>query len=242
MSGHGSNPAQSDQFGGKALLGESPLSSRSGAHPRAVLLDFHNTTAVVRSMEMWIDEAGSLTASSPASRPMAVERLGNVWGDARNLFPTLDWNLDPAAHRHAFVSTLSHDGAIALDDAEALYETMPNQWELNRGVSEFIVRASSAGVRLALISNIALNIRPALEGWGIASALDAVVLSYEVGYVKPDPRIFQLTADLLDTDPTDCLMIGDSAHDDVGGAVLGMQCVITRPEQMWRALELACPR
>jgi hypothetical protein len=45
-----------------------------------------------------------------------------------------------------------------------------------------------------------------------------------------------------DTDPKDCLMIGDSAHDDVGGAVLGMQCVITRPEQMWRALELASPR
>lgn len=242
MSELGGNQTDFDRSAVGASLDEPPLSSRSGAHPRAVLLDFHNTTAVVRSNETWIDEAGSLTASSFASRPMAVERLRNVWGDAKKLFPTLDWDLDPAAHKHAFVSTLSHDGAIALDFAEALYETMPNQWELNRGVSDFIVRASSAGMRLAIVSNIALDIRPALEGWGIASALDAVVLSYEVGYVKPDPRIFQLTADLLDTDPTDCLMIGDSAHDDVGGAALGMQCVITRPEQMWRAFALASPQ
>ncbi|HEY8912094.1 HAD-IA family hydrolase, partial [Lacisediminihabitans sp.] len=156
-------------------------------------------------------------------------------------FPTLDWDLDPAAHRHAFVSTLSHDGAIGVDFAEALYETMPNQWVLNDGASDLIVRASRAGMRLAIVSNIALDIRPALERWGISSALDAVVLSYEVGYVKPDPRIFQLAADLLDTDPRDCLMIGDSAHDDVGGAVLGMQCLIARPEQMWRAFALASP-
>jgi HAD superfamily hydrolase (TIGR01549 family) len=118
---------------------------------------------------------------------------------------------------------------------------MPNQWVLNDGASDLIVRASRAGMRLAIVSNIALDIRPALERWGISSALDAVVLSYEVGYVKPDPRIFQLAADLLDTDPRDCLMIGDSAHDDVGGAVLGMQCLIARPEQMWRAFALASP-
>ncbi|WP_460802807.1 HAD family hydrolase [Microbacterium sp. GXF6406] len=218
------------------------MSSGSNALPRAVLLDFHNTTAVVQSMETWIDDAGALLAKRPASRSTVAERLGNVWGDARKLFPAMDWDLDPEAHRHAFISTLSHDGAIALDLAAALYESMPNQWMLNRGVSDFVVRASSAGIRLAIVSNIALDIRPALEGWGIASALDAVVLSYEVGYVKPDPRIFQLTADLLDTDPTDCVMIGDSVLDDVGGAALGMQCIVTRPEQMWRALELASPR
>lgn len=242
MSGHGGNQAPLDQSGVGRSVGATPRSRGSSAHPRAVLLDFHNTMAVVRSMETWIDEAGSLLARRPASRSTAAERLGNVWGDARKLFPALDWDLDPAAHRHAFVSALSQNGAIALDFAGALYEIMPNQWKLNRGVSDFIGRASGAGVRLAIVSNIALDIRPALEGWGIASALDAVVLSYEVGYVKPDPRIFQLAADLLDTDPTDCLMIGDSAYDDVGGAVLGMQCIVTRPEQMWRAFELASPR
>jgi HAD superfamily hydrolase (TIGR01509 family) len=153
----------------------------------------------------------------------------------------LDWDLDPVAHRHAFVSTLSHDGAMPIDFVEALYETMPNQWMLNDGAADFLARASDAGMRLAIVSNIALDIRPALESWGIASALDAVILSYEVGFVKPDPRIFQLAADSLGTDPADCLMIGDSAHDDVGGATLGIQCLIARPDQTWRAFALASP-
>ncbi len=216
-------------------------SHRSLAHPRAVLLDFHNTLAVLRSVDGWINEAGARIASGPGSGPMPLERIRNVWADAKRLFPTLDWDLDPAAHRHAFVSTLSHDGAMSIDFVEALYETMPNQWVLNDGAADFLARASDAGMRLAIVSNIALDIRPALKRWGIASALDAVILSYEVGFVKPDPRIFQLAADSLGIDPADCLMIGDSAHDDVGGAVLGIQCLIARPDQTWRAFALASP-
>ena len=213
--------------------------NRLAARPSAVLLDFHNTLAVPRSIDGWISEAQALVSDGPLS-PVS-ERMQNVWVDAKRLFPTKDWDLDPAAHRHAFVSTLSHDGAVSIDFAEALYEVMPNQWVLNRGASDFIARASGVGTRMAIVSNIALDIRPALERWGVASALDAVILSYEVGYVKPDPRIFQLAADSLGVDPTSCLMIGDSDHDDVGGAALGMQCLIARPSQMWRAFALASP-
>ncbi|ROQ38371.1 HAD superfamily hydrolase (TIGR01509 family)/HAD superfamily hydrolase (TIGR01549 family) [Frondihabitans sp. PhB188] len=238
MSGHGDSPADDDRLGRGAPVEH----ERSTGRPRAVLLDFHNTTAVVGSMENWIAEAGSRVASRPASTSVAVGRIRTVWGDARELFPTLDWDLDAAAHRHAFVSTVTRGEAMPLDFAEALYETMPNQWVLNDGARDFIVRASGAGIRLAIVSNIALDIRPALAGWGIASALDAVVLSYEVGSVKPDPRIFQLAAGRLDSDPRECLMIGDSAHDDAGGAALGMPCLIARPDQMWRAFELVCPR
>lgn len=241
MSEHGSSATPADQPRLETLSTVVRQPNQSRAWPSAVLLDFHNTLAVLRSMDTWVDEARALVASGPVSQPMPLERIRDVWSDAKSLFPTMEWDLDPAAHRHAFVSTLSHDGAISTEFAEALYEAMPNQWVLNDDSADFIVRASGAGIRLAIVSNIALDIRPALERWGVASALDAVILSYEVGYVKPDPRIFQLAADALATDPTDCLMIGDSAHHDAGGAALGMQCLIARPDQMWRAFALASP-
>lgn len=225
--------------GPEDVLAKGPVAGRQAARPRAVLLDFHNTLAVPRSIDDWIDEARALVA--PGQAPPSTERIRNVWVDAKRLFPTQAWDLDPVAHRHAFVTALSHDGSVSTDFAEALYEVMPNQWVLNDGAVDFIARASGAGVRLAIVSNIALDIRPALQRWGIDSLLDAVILSYEVGYVKPDPRIFQLAADALGVDPTECLMIGDSQHDDVGGAVLGMPCLIARPEQMWRAFALANP-
>lgn len=220
---------------------EARPSHQSAPRPSAVLLDFHNTLAVVRSVDEWIDEASDLVAGGPAPGAIPRERIRNVWGDARRLFPTLDWDLDPTAHRHAFVSTLSHDDAIPIDVAEALYAVMPNQWMLNAGASDFIARASAVGTRLGIVSNIALDIRPALGRWGIADAIDAVILSYEVGFLKPDPRIFRLAADALGVDPADCLMIGDSAHDDVGGAALGMPCLIVPPDGTWRAFALASP-
>lgn len=241
MSEHGIDPRPADRSTEETAAVEARPSSRAQARPSAVLLDFHNTVAVLRSMDAWIDEATALVTSRPVSPPIPLERIRNVWTEARSVFPTLDWDLDPEAHRHAFVSTLSHDGALSIDFAEALYAVMPNQWVLNDGAAEFIKRASGARMRLAIISNIALDIRPALERWGIASALDSVILSYEVGYVKPDPQIFQLTADSLGVVPAECLMIGDSAHDDTGGAALGMQTLIARPNEMWRAFALATP-
>ncbi|KRC58366.1 hypothetical protein ASE14_17305 [Agromyces sp. Root81] len=209
--------------------------------PSAVLLDFHNTLAIARSVEDWIGGARSMVSGGIGAPERLPEMIRNVWGDARELFPALEWDLDPAAHRHAFVSTLGRGDGVSSEFAEALYETMPRQWVLNAGAAAFIVRASAAGILLGLVSNIALDVRPALEGWGIASAFGAVILSYEVGYAKPDPRIFQLAADSLGVDPTACLMIGDSAHDDGGASALGMQCMITRPEQMRHVFELVCP-
>lgn len=206
------------------------------------MLDFHNTLAIARSFDAWVDDAAALVTSDVGLRTPAVDRLRNVWGDAKRLFPTLDWDLDPVAHRHVFVSTVSRDGVVPTDLAVALYETLPDQWTLNYGAEDFLLRASRAGMRLAIVSNIAVDIRPTLQRWGVSSALDAVILSFEVGHVKPDPRIFQLAADSLGVDPTECLMIGDSALDDVGGSALGMQSLIVRPEQTWRAFELASPR
>jgi FMN phosphatase YigB (HAD superfamily) len=36
-------------------------------------------------------------------------------------------------------------------------------------------------------------------------------------------------------------MIGDSVNDDTGGSALGMQTLIARPNEMWRAFALATP-
>ena len=239
MSKPGGGEASSSTSAPGAPSAQERPTDRAIIRPRAVLLDFHNTLAVVGSIEAWVDEATERVADGPGAQAIPLERIRNVWGDARKLFPTLDWDLDPVTHRHAFVSTLSRDGVISMDLAEAPYTTMPDQWVLNDGAADFLAQASGAGMRLAIVSNIALDIRPALERWGIASALDAVILSYEVGYVKPDPQIFQLAADSLDVAATDCLMIGDSPYDDTGGAVLGMQCLIARPDQTWRAFALA---
>jgi HAD superfamily hydrolase (TIGR01509 family) len=53
-----------------------------------------------------------------------------------------------------------------------------------------------------------------------------VVLSYEVGAVKPDHRIFQAALDALALPADRVLMVGDNANDDVGGASMGLRTLI----------------
>ena len=49
-----------------------------------------------------------------------------------------------------------------------------------------------------------------------------LVLSDQRGVLKPDPEIFRLACAELGVAPGECVMVGDSAEADGGGAVLGI--------------------
>jgi HAD superfamily hydrolase (TIGR01509 family) len=204
----------------------------------AALLDFFNTMAVRRSTDDWIADAEAGTRPlDAATRAEVSARLSRVWAEARSMFPHAIWDLDPADHRDVFIAVASRGELVPAQFAAALYEAMPRQLRLNTGAAEFLHAADRHGLKLAVVSNTALDIRPILKEWGLASLFGAVTLSFEVGCLKPDPRIFRLTAEALDVDPTHCVMIGDSAAEDGGAAAIGMQCFISEPSEMWRAFE-----
>ena len=172
-----------------------------------------------------------------ANRLDADARLSGVWSVARSMFPDANRDLDPAFHRHVFLTVVSRGDLVTAQFAAALYEAMPQQVILNKGAAEFVHAASQRGLKLAVVSNTALDIRPVLRRWGLACLFDAVTLSFEVGCVKPDPRIFRLTADALQVGPRRCIMIGDTPTEDGGATAAGMQCLISEPSAMWRTFE-----
>jgi putative hydrolase of the HAD superfamily len=66
---------------------------------------------------------------------------------------------------------------------------------------------------------------------GIAGYFDAVVISEEVGFQKPDIRIFEHAACLAGVSIQSCLMIGDNEETDIAGAKnAGMDQVYFNPE------------
>jgi len=73
----------------------------------------------------------------------------------------------------------------------------------------------AAGVRIGVCSNLAAEYGPAVRR--LLPELDAYVLSYEVGAVKPDPAIYQVVCEALDCAPSDVLFVGDSRRADVEG-------------------------
>ncbi len=82
-----------------------------------------------------------------------------------------------------------------------------------------LVKELSSKFQLGVVSNGLPDVQyRKLETLGRKRAFSCIVLSEEFGIRKPDPRIFKHAADRLQTQPVDCLYVGDSYRDDVVGA------------------------
>ncbi|HLZ07030.1 MAG TPA: HAD-IA family hydrolase, partial [Chloroflexota bacterium] len=65
--------------------------------------------------------------------------------------------------------------------------------------------------------------RAVLDRLELFPLLDAVALSYEVGWAKPAREIYDRAISLLGVDPTECLFVGDGGSDEIAGArAIGM--------------------
>lgn len=206
----------------------------------AVLFDFHGTLAQVEEPVRWVTEAAASCgvsldrgrATVLADRLITVGRpggplpyrvppmLAEVWADR---------DLDPYAHRDAYVG-LARTVDCGVDGlAEALYERLltPHGWVLYRDTLATLQALRSAGVPTAVVSNIGFDIRPIAAQLGLSDLIDTFVLSYEVGRCKPDPAIFQRACAALRVDPEAALMVGDTPAD--AGAVAAGCPVLVLP-------------
>jgi putative hydrolase of the HAD superfamily len=89
------------------------------------------------------------------------------------------------------------------------------------------------GVPTALISNCSHNTRPVVERLGLGEAFDAIVLSFEVGSLKPEPTIYrEALARVGSPDPTRSVFVDDQVTFCDGAATVGLQTfLILRPEE-----------
>ncbi|HKN48713.1 MAG TPA: HAD family hydrolase [Actinomycetota bacterium] len=91
---------------------------------------------------------------------------------------------------------------------------------------------AARGLTMGLVSNITLLpdlLRADLEAFGLARFLSVAGFSSEVGWRKPDRRIFAHVLERLGAAPEEAVFVGDRLRDDVGGArAAGMRSVLTR--------------
>lgn len=83
--------------------------------------------------------------------------------------------------------------------------------------------------RLGLLSNYPSGgtIRDSLRKLGIAHFLEAVVVSGDVGYIKPHPKPFETMLERLALSPHQVVIVGDSWLADIEGAKrIGMQAIL----------------
>lgn len=140
-------------------------------------------------------------------------------------------DLDTELHRTVYVAALRAAGVVGPGQAEVLYERMcsAENWLPYPDVVEALRRVRAAGLPIAVVSNIGWDITPVLAKHGVADLVDEIVMSYQEGHVKPDPKLFTIACERLGIEPERALMIGDSEEADGGAAVLGTAVAIIDP-------------
>lgn len=99
-----------------------------------------------------------------------------------------------------------------------------------------VVRASRHTHKTALLSNVGRGIiRQLFTPSELTELFDVVVLSSEVGLVKPYPEIYELTAQQLGVPTERCYMIDDMPANIDGARAVGMDGVVFESASQVRA-------
>ncbi|MCX8033257.1 MAG: HAD family hydrolase [Thermoleophilia bacterium] len=90
------------------------------------------------------------------------------------------------------------------------------------GLRETVQELAASGYRLGVISDTSLTpgrvLRHFLEKDGILGCFTALSFSDEIGYPKPDRRIFVRTLEELGATPDEAAHVGDTPRTDIAGA------------------------
>ena len=129
--------------------------------------------------------------------------------------------------------SLSWFAAAGLDDelAEALYaldfeaESHPFFPDVEPVLRELHAR----DVKVAVVSDIHVDLRPEFVAAGIDPHVDAYVLSFEHGVQKPGPEIYELALRAIGVDASDALMVGDRASHDGVAVKYGITTLLLPP-------------
>lgn len=190
--------------------------------PRALLVDLDDTivdgTAVV---DCWVD---ACDCCAPLVEPSLV---------LAEILALRDWYwADPARHRQGRLDLAGARRQIAVMALERLGCTdeslavrIADRYERCRearttlfpGAVDALAWLRASGCRLALLTNGAAEMqRGKISRFGLEPLFDAIFVEGELGFGKPDERIYALALGALDAAAPDAWMIGDNLEWDVG--------------------------
>jgi HAD superfamily hydrolase (TIGR01509 family) len=203
---------------------------------RAVLFDYSGTLFRLEEDESWFHgmEVDERQVEGHVQAEL-MRRLTAPTGQHVDMTPEayhawVNRDLAPHLHREAYLHVLRESG-LAHHHAETLYDRVidPSSWTPYPDTAEVLKALHDQGIKTAVVSNIAFDVRPAFEAIGASEHVDEVVLSYEVGAIKPNAAIFQAALTRLGVAAEHAVMVGDSDEADGGARAIGCGFVLVDP-------------
>jgi len=169
--------------------------------------------------------------------PELVRRMAEVAAAPLPAFTTAYWAHRPAydlhgSHRRFWGQVLedcrSSLGDVAREAATGeLLELDIRSWTVYReAVWEIAAAFRARGGKLAVLSNGVTEILERVRAQRhLDRTFDAVVVSCEVGCMKPDPAIFQIVLEKLGVEAEDSLFVDDRVVNVAGAEAVGMHAL-----------------
>jgi putative hydrolase of the HAD superfamily len=192
-----------------------------------VLFDFA-WTLFACDPDKWVSEAAALigrpVTSGEPERITAefAELLRATAADPEHIAR----DLDPVVWDRAILTVLQQIRGVDVRFANALRETHSAAVQPYADTEATLAALKANGIRVGVVSNIGWDIRKCFVRHGIDQYVDLFVLSYEVGAVKPDERIWRAALDGLGAVPQETLMVGDHPSGDGGSVIAGIAALV----------------
>jgi putative hydrolase of the HAD superfamily len=193
--------------------------------PKAMLLDLDDTILDDSSTidECWREACLAYRAEhsglDPAELQRVIKKTGEwYWGDAdRHRLGRLD--LD-AARREVVGLALAKTGIENPELASKIAGVYSRERDLRMqplpDAIDTVCWLRASGCRLALLTNGAGDgQRRKIDRFGLTELFDAILVEGEVGFGKPDERIYRLALRELNVSAGDAWMVGDNLEWDI---------------------------
>ena len=97
-------------------------------------------------------------------------------------------------------------------------QRLVNSVKLYPSAVSTLSRLASQGFKLGLLSNSSEGAAIPITYLGIDKLFQRMILSHEVGLLKPDPAIYQLACRALDTRPSETMFVADGSFGELDAA------------------------
>ncbi len=132
--------------------------------------------------------------------------------------------LDDAAYWTAVAAALGLDPASTPDFARDYFSGD----RLNEGLIELVRSLGARGFRTAILSNERAQLAEKVRALGIEPLFDAIVISSNLGIMKPDRRAYEAVLAALQVGPEESVFVDDAPAHVEGAVAVGMHAILFR--------------
>ena len=121
---------------------------------------------------------------------------------------------------------------------EELFEVFRSDaWAIFPETKEVLTELKEKEYKLGIISNFDSRVYDVMNNLEIHEYFDSFVISSEAGHAKPNPNIFHIALKDIESDPLECMHIGDNIYNDFHGArSLGIQALVLDRENDYESI------